>query len=315
MFGEEGGTKGAQAEDVGNALYVPAFGEHVDADDATNVLPGHAFLAYGVDDVAEDGLAAFFGIEDTRVDANGDPASGIIVIGVVQEVVIFTEMFEEPFGALSAIGDYQKNGGGALTHDFEGALPFFVIFAPVGVDAGDSAFAAGKVFFFGFGVFDGVPEIEVDVGFFLGVRQADNLDQAGFEGIVDGEIGDQPLEESAFGFGGTGAIPGGGGEVDYQADAGGLVDASDNFAPFDVIGIFAFLGALFAIDMMGFIIDNHYIAPAFQEAADTGVGILAGAALHGPEDRGGDEATFALEFVGDPVITLGIEGDGLPVAD
>jgi hypothetical protein len=65
---------------VGDVVGVPAFGEHADGDDATNLLAGLAGAADGSDDAAElfgGGLAGGVGVfgfglgEELGVDAEG----------------------------------------------------------------------------------------------------------------------------------------------------------------------------------------------------------------------------------------------------
>ena len=56
LFTEELGAEGADADDVGDGVGVPAFGEHGDRDDAADLFAELAFLADGVHDFAEEVL-------------------------------------------------------------------------------------------------------------------------------------------------------------------------------------------------------------------------------------------------------------------
>ena len=80
LFAEQLRPEGAQTEDLGDGIGVPAFGEHLDGNDTTDVFAGLTLLADGGDELAEllgflvlGGASAGLGfIEQAAVDADRD---------------------------------------------------------------------------------------------------------------------------------------------------------------------------------------------------------------------------------------------------
>ena len=54
LLAEERGAEGAQAEDVGDGVGVPALGQHADRDDAADLLAEPALAADGVHHLAQE---------------------------------------------------------------------------------------------------------------------------------------------------------------------------------------------------------------------------------------------------------------------
>jgi hypothetical protein len=143
----------------------------------------------------------------------------------------------EAFGPLTGKG---AQGGFGLLIDGIGLGPFGL--------AGQAAAGADALV-------DELPETEVG-GFGaaggVGDGQARDLDDAGFDGVDEAEIGDEPGEWAAFLVTGAGDVERGGGEVDAEADARGLVDAVESLDP---------NGRFFAVglDGLGFLAGEFFL--------------------------------------------------------
>src|SRR5262245_54875609 len=128
-----------------------------------------------------------------------------------------------------------------------------------------------------------IPQIEVDAPFLVQIGETNYLDEAGFEGVVDWEVGDEPLEQGSLRFGRAGAVPGCGREVDDQRDSRRLGDPLEDLAPLDVAGVLALPGALLSVDVVRFVVDDHEIAPATEHPANYGIRVLLRPPPHGAE--------------------------------
>ena len=70
-----------------------------------------------------------------------------------------------------------QDGGRLGAEGWEEAEPLGVVLRPVAVESDDGAFASGEEFLFGAGVFDVVPEVEVEnAARGVGVGEADDFD-------------------------------------------------------------------------------------------------------------------------------------------
>ena len=86
LFTEELSAEGADAEDMGNGVGVPAFGEHGDGDDAADGFAECAGFADGVHDFAEEGLV-------------GEVVAGVLVAGSLDHVAAEAIKFGSGHGA------------------------------------------------------------------------------------------------------------------------------------------------------------------------------------------------------------------------
>jgi Phage integrase family len=89
LLGEKRRAECANAENVADALHVPAFGQHLYADDAVNLLTRHAFFAYRADDFAQDGFAPLVGIEDACINLYGVPFPAVFVVWIARNSYSF----------------------------------------------------------------------------------------------------------------------------------------------------------------------------------------------------------------------------------
>jgi hypothetical protein len=113
----------------------------------------------------------------------------------------------------------------------------------------------------------------------------------------------------------TRAVPGSGREIHDKRYLRRLGYPFEDLAPLDVGGILPFACALFAIDVMGLVVDHDEIAPAAEHPADGGVRVLLRPAAHGPEHCSGNKPPFFGDILGDPVVALPLERNALPVTD
>ena len=222
LFREKRRTEGAQTQNVCHALDVPTFGEHVDADDAADVLARFSGRSDSIHHLPQDGLVALVRVEDLGIDLDSDPALAVVVIGIAKELVLACQMLKEPCRTLGVVGYAQEDRAGIGTHCFESAGPFVVILLPGRVDARDRALTGTQVLLLGLCALDHVPQVQIDASVLVRVGKTDNLDQTGLEGVVDRKVRHQPLEERSLRFRRSRSVPGRRREVYHQTRAGRL---------------------------------------------------------------------------------------------